>query len=784
MNYILKITALLQVVSLSTYAQQKIKTAPNTHFNEAGKVKKFLFGKHYRKEWATEVEFPVLDLDSAGGGLTPTRLGGGMQTKSLRFKGADGKEYVLRSVNKDPSKALPPEMTGTFADDVLQDQISSSNPYAPPVVASLADAAGIMHSEPRLVYVPASSRLGEFEKEFANTVCLFEERPSDNVVNTEKLFAKLREANDHRVDEKAFLKARLFDMWIGDWDRHGDQWLWAATRTGDMTLYQPIPRDRDQAFSCLDGLIPQMAARKWAIRKTQNFDYTIRDIDGLNINGNFLDHQLTTRLGEQDWKSICTELQTRLTDSVIEAAFKNMPEEIFALSGKEIVAKLKKRRNDLEAYALHYYHFLTNTVSISGTAKQETFEIRQLGKDSTLVEIRRKNTVTYRRVFDNAATKELRLYGLGGNDQFNISKTAPRIRTIPDTAIDPKSFRYDWLWPKIRPGYNPDDGLNIGGGFVFQKQQFGKSPYGYSQSVWGSYAFSTGAYNFWYEGIYKQVANNWDLHLKANVNAPNFVRNYYGPGNETERTKQNRSYYRVRANQYILTPSLKKNLGTHHTLESGFSFQSIKIEQTSGRFVSDVKSQLDSSDFGRKNFLAPFINYQYSSLDNPLYPHKGIRFNTAMTYLQDLDHNQGFLRLSYESAGYLTAGPLTGAIRAGYATNLSDSYEFFQANTLGGMDYLRGYRRDRFAGKSAFYNNTELRYNFSYFKGYFFRGEYGLLSFFDNGRVWIPDEDSHTWHYSYGGGLWFLPYNRMAFTATYGISNEDRIITIKAGFLF
>jgi hypothetical protein len=29
-----------------------------------------------------------------------------------------------------------------------------------------------------------------------------------------------------------------------------------------------------------------------------------------------------------------------------------------------------------------------------------------------------------------------------------------------------------------------------------------------------------------------------------------------------------------------------------------------------------------------------------------------------------------------------------------------------------------------------------------------------------------------------------IPYQRMAFTANFGISDEDKIVTVKAGFLF
>ncbi len=285
-----------------------ISIPANAQYNKISKLNRFLLGEHFRKEWATSVEVEILNLDSLPEKLTPTRMGGGNQTKSLRLESDNGREYVLRSINKDPSKALPAEFVGTFADAIVQDQISSSNPYAPLMVAELAGVAGIFHTTPKIVFVEKATRLGEFNEVFANSMALFEERPSGDqvpnvafdfakrIINSENLFQNIFEDKDYQVDGMAFLKARLFDMWIGDWDRHEDQWVWAAFKSGDKTIYKPIPRDRDQAFAKLDGLLPQIAARKWAVRRTQNFDYTIRDIFGLNMSGNAIDRLFTTEL--------------------------------------------------------------------------------------------------------------------------------------------------------------------------------------------------------------------------------------------------------------------------------------------------------------------------------------------------------------------------------------------------------------------------------------------------------------------------------------------------------
>jgi hypothetical protein len=77
-----------------------------------------------------------------------------------------------------------------------------------------------------------------------------------------------------------------------------------------------------------------------------------------------------------------------------------------------------------------------------------------------------------------------------------------------------------------------------------------------------------------------------------------------------------------------------------------------------------------------------------------------------------------------------------------------------------------------------------LRYNLANLRGYVFRGKLGLLAFFDDGRVWIKGENSNTIHTGYGGGIYYLPYNMMAFTACFSTSREASFATLRAGFFF
>ncbi len=133
----------------------------------AGGLKRWMFGSDYRQLWTTPIEAPVLNLDSVGGGLTPLRTGGFGQSVTLHFQGNDGRRYVVRSIDKDPTKRLLPQLKDTFIEGIIQDQISALHPTAALVVDPLLDATDVLHAEHELVIIPDDPRLGEFREEFA-----------------------------------------------------------------------------------------------------------------------------------------------------------------------------------------------------------------------------------------------------------------------------------------------------------------------------------------------------------------------------------------------------------------------------------------------------------------------------------------------------------------------------------------------------------------------------------------------------------------------------------------
>src|SRR3954470_835225 len=124
--------ALTQTLAQSTpVTDSLVVSLPAGKQYKASNSKMFWWGEHYRREWITEVRFPILNLDTARGGLTPQKVGGGHQTKTLRLLGGDGREYVLRTIDKSLDVLIPDEFKGTFVNDLVNDQISTAHPYGP-----------------------------------------------------------------------------------------------------------------------------------------------------------------------------------------------------------------------------------------------------------------------------------------------------------------------------------------------------------------------------------------------------------------------------------------------------------------------------------------------------------------------------------------------------------------------------------------------------------------------------------------------------------------------------
>lgn len=90
-------------------------------FFEGGNTRYFFFGKGYRPEWYESVKAPVFNIGVEKGGLKILKKGGGNQTKSLRLEAKNGKQYVIRLLEKDASKLIPEQFRSNFVKKAMQE---------------------------------------------------------------------------------------------------------------------------------------------------------------------------------------------------------------------------------------------------------------------------------------------------------------------------------------------------------------------------------------------------------------------------------------------------------------------------------------------------------------------------------------------------------------------------------------------------------------------------------------------------------------------------------------
>lgn len=828
---------LLIIINQSAISQNKFDSSTTKTIAAGPEYKRspfyqWLWGTNYRKEWTTPATFPITKFDTLRGGIVKYKIGGGHQSKSLHLTNKQDKEYALRSVDKTLDILLPKIFHHTFIQHIANDEISMSHPYGALGVPLMAQAAGVPHADPQIIWVPKQPALDTLNTKYGDRLYLFEQRPSgdwseaDNFLNFKKFIGsdemmdKIYEDNNRQVDQIAFAKARLFDMIIGDWDRHLDQWKWGKIEKDEQEIYVPIPTDRDQAFSTYNGVLLKAAISAAGQNYLQPFDYTIKDVT--IVERRFLDRLLTNHLLLNDWLTEAKSLQQALTDKIIENSVRQMPAEIFAISGNEIVAKLKSRRNHLQEYATTYYNFLAKEVEIVGSKKSEIFEVNRVNDNETAVNLykinkegEKKNKPFYSRVFKTGETKEIRLYGLSGNDVYRIngnsgikiriiggdekdsvinnsntkihvyddaknnirgSKIRSHISDSTDHTFNYDAYRYDKKGIKPLVGYTNEDPFFVGLGYSAIHHKWRKLPFAYKQDIGVKYSISQKAFSVFYQALSPGLIGKWDLLLNADYDAVRWV-NFYGIGNETKLTTKNIKFNRIRSKEITGSIGLQKKFGKSAINISGF-FQNVKLINDTARFVAKNIAPTQPGIFNTNNYAGGSLSYKIALLNDSIIPTAGFSFTANASHFQNLTQSHAFQRYSGIVNFYIPLiSKFSLAIRGSGGT-VTGNPLFYQLPHIGGADDLRGYRRERFWGKTVFANSNELRF-ITDLRSYIMNGKIGFTVFYDEGRVWQPSETSNTWHTDYGAGLLLAPFNKLLANIAYGISNEKKMVQLR-----
>jgi hypothetical protein len=660
--------------------------------------------------------------------------------------------------------------------------------------------------------------------------------------DTDEVVEKLKDDNDNSVDQLAMLRVRILDMFVMDLDRHEDQWNWGSWDNGKGKTYYPVAKDRDQAFYINQGILPGFVKGRSLVPQLEGFKPQAKSIARFNFAARNLDRFFLTSLGKDVWQKEAESFVAKMTDAVIDRAIAQQPAEIREISGPKIAQTLKDRRNFIVTEVMSYYAFLSEIVSITGSDKTEQYKLTRNDDGSLLVEVYKitkegaVSTKMYERVFDPLVTKEVRLYGFNGDDKFTISGTNDKIKVrmiggdgadnfentskeddvlIYDrtdggnTTTGPfrRKFRNDTIVNSYQRiyykyphqsifatvGFTPDDGIFIGPTFKYIRHGFRKEPYKSMHQFKGLFAFSTKAMRLTYNNEFIGVlGRKTDITTEIDYRGPNnFTTNFFGYGMNSiyDESKPGQfRYYRVRYDLGDISLMLRHRFSNKVMFSIGPNLQFFHYDSTDkfnkARNVElTPPSGITSSINDRQSYFGVKALLTVDTRDNQAVPNKGIFWNTSFRYLSgnktSYDHISS---INTDFTFYLGLAKdwLVWANRTSFGANLVDgmNFEFFQAQTLGNNEYLRGYRRERFAGKSSFSNQTELRWKWANLKTYLFPASIGMYAFVDIGRVWVDNDNVSKMATGYGGGIWFAPLRRFVINAGIGLSDEDMLPTL------
>jgi hypothetical protein len=325
--------------------------------------------------------------------------------------------------------------------------------------------------------------------------------------------------------------------------------------------------------------------------------------------------------------------------------------------------------------------------------------VYEVGKNS-----RKVKYSLYEREFVYGTTREIRLYGLKGKDEFRISgdgkkgikvrviggggedqiKDESRVRGIgkktivydkkkgselekgPETkdrrsnaddvnTYDRYAFKYNKLMPYLFVNYNPDDGIFLGGGPDLTTHGFRKDPYKCKHRLLANIAPKSANYSVYYRGIFTDIIGKWDLDFQTLIATPSFSTFFYGFGNNTilsdDKLDEDNQYYRVRFDLESVRALLKTDSKNEkHSFEIGPEYLRASIEDELNededddpRFILDYLKDSVNSRASLKDyrFFGAFSRYTVDTRDDDRLTTRGMLFQTSLRYLNS-NHGEYF----------------------------------------------------------------------------------------------------------------------------------------------
>jgi hypothetical protein len=442
----------------------------------------------------------------------------------------------------------------------------------------------------------------------------------------------------------------------------------------------------------------------------------------------------------------------------------------------------------------------------------------------------------YRRRFLPSETREVRLYGLRGDDMFVIegdradivlrivggagtdvvhhrgrgrrisvyddpgtttAGTGPVRLALADGALG--TVRYDplntpeitlerallhvgagGLYPTGTAGYGELEGVIVGVGVRYVRT-------GFRNRTTAEHALQVGIAGTYDASVPALLGREWTGFASLAAASPNFAFYFHGLGNETPRDRSD-AFYQVQRAYGRLHLGVAHAVADRVVLRAGplLTFTDASRPPSAEQTVASPAAGLPERDFDAQGHAGAQIAFAFSTVDRPANPRQGWRWTAEAAGLAAAGGSaSAYATVGSEVAAFVPVRldpQFTVAARAGVRHRIG-TFPFYDAATLGRFE-LRGLLLNRYAGRTATYQTLEARAKVYRFASYLLVADVGVQAFVDNGRVWADGESSSTWHQTYGGGLWLGLLDRVVLSGAAAVGGDGVQFVAGVGFHF